>query len=63
LDGESLRHALESREFEHSVLGDEREAETLGVAGVPTFVADRRSALSGVQPMERLKKLVEQVRP
>jgi predicted DsbA family dithiol-disulfide isomerase len=62
LDGESLRHAVESRQFEHSLLEDEREAEALGVAGVPAFAADRRSALSGVQPMERLKRLVEQVR-
>ena len=63
LDGESLRRALESREFEHSVREDEREAESLGVASVPAFVADRRGALSGIQPVERLKRLVEQVRP
>ena len=44
------------------MLADEREAARLGVTGVPAFVADRKAALSGVQPVENLKKLVESVR-
>jgi predicted DsbA family dithiol-disulfide isomerase len=62
LDSESLRQALERHEFEQRVLDDERQAEQLGVSGVPAFIADRRAALSGVQPVENLKKLVEHVR-
>lgn len=62
LDGETLRLALESREFEKSVLDDERAAQALGVSAVPAFIADRKAALSGVQPVENLKKLVEHVR-
>jgi predicted DsbA family dithiol-disulfide isomerase len=62
LDGDSLRRALESREFESGVLEDEREAESLGVSGVPAFVANRRAALGGVQTAENLKRLVERVR-
>lgn len=62
LDGEALRRALESREFEPGVLADEREAEELGVGGVPAFVADRRAALSGVQPVESLRRLVAHAR-
>ncbi len=62
LDSESLRYALEHREFEKSVLEDEREAEALGVSGVPAFVANRKAALSGVQPVENLRQLVEHVR-
>jgi predicted DsbA family dithiol-disulfide isomerase len=62
MDSDSLRHALETHEFEKSVTEDEREAEALGVRGVPAFIAgrrdDRRAALSGVQPVENLKKLV-----
>ena len=58
MDGDSLRHALETHEFEKSVREDEREAEAIGVRGVPAFIADRRAALSGVQPVENLKKLV-----
>ena len=62
LQGESLRLALETREFESSVLEDEQEAAALGVSGVPAFVANRKAALSGVQPVENLKQLIEHVR-
>jgi predicted DsbA family dithiol-disulfide isomerase len=62
LGNESLRHALEHHEFANSVLDDERDAQALGIRGVPAFVADRRSTLSGVQSVENLKKLVERVR-
>ncbi len=62
LETYSLRRALENREFEKSVIADEREAERLNVSGVPAFVANRKAALSGVQPLENLKKLVEQAR-
>ncbi len=59
LEIDSLRRALESREFEKSIITDEREAEKLGLSGVPAFVANRKFALSGVQPFENLKMLVE----
>lgn len=62
LDSESLRRALETHEFEQSVLEDEREARALGVSGVPAFIADRKAALSGVQPLVNLKSLIEHVR-
>jgi predicted DsbA family dithiol-disulfide isomerase len=62
LDGESLRRALERRELERSVLDDERDAEKMGVTGVPAFVADRNALLSGVQPVEHLRELIEDVR-
>ncbi len=59
LESNSLRSALESREFEKSVIADEREAETLGLSGVPAFIANRKFALSGIQSFENLKMLVE----
>ena len=62
LDSDSLRQALTSHEFAASVVADEREAARLGLNGVPAFVADRKAALSGVQPLENLKRLVESVR-
>jgi predicted DsbA family dithiol-disulfide isomerase len=62
LDSESLRRALEAHEFERSVLEDEREALALAVSGVPAFVADRKAALTGVQPLVNLKSLIEHVR-
>jgi len=62
LDDASLQQALKTREFEKSVLQDEADAKTLGVSGVPAFIANREAALSGVQPMENLKHLVQHVR-
>ena len=62
LDSGLLRQALKSHEFEKSVLADEREAARLGVQSVPAFVANRKAVVSGVQPVENLKQLVEQVR-
>jgi len=34
----------------------------LGVSGVPAFVANRKAALSGVQPAENLRKSIQSVR-
>jgi predicted DsbA family dithiol-disulfide isomerase len=33
-----------------------------GISGVPAFVADRRVAISGVQPVEGLRELVQHVK-
>ncbi len=62
LESDSLRRALESREFEKSVLEDEQAAQMLRLSGVPAFVANRKVALSGVQSFENLKMLVERAR-
>ncbi len=62
LDEANLRAALESRKFEASVVEDEREAEELGLSGVPAFVANRRVALSGVQGVSALQALVDKAR-
>ena len=61
-DSHSLRKALHSQEFVASVLADEHEAARLGVRGVPAFIANRKAALSGVQPVENLRKMIEGVR-
>jgi predicted DsbA family dithiol-disulfide isomerase len=62
LDSNSLQQALDKHEYLESVLADEREARKLGISGVPAFVANRKAALSGVQSMENLKKLIERSR-
>ena len=62
LDSQSLRQALLDHQFAASVLADEAEAARLGLSGVPAFVADRKAALTGVQPVENLRKLIESVR-
>lgn len=62
LPGEPLRAALQRRTFEPAVLRDERDAHEMGLSGVPAFVADRRVATTGVQPVEHLRQLIEHVR-
>ena len=62
LETDSLSRALETREFEKSVIADEQAAEQLGISGVPAFVANRKFAASGVQPLENLKMLVKRAR-
>ena len=62
LEGEALRHALDTRQFEKGVLDDEEEAGVLGLTGVPAFVANRKAALTGVQPAKNLRQLVDHVR-
>ena len=62
LDGGSLQQALKTRDFTQSVSQDEADAKALGVSGVPAFIANREAALSGVQPIENLRQLVEHVR-
>jgi len=62
LDSQSLRQALLNHELAESVLTDEGEAARLGMSGVPAFVANRKAALTGVQPVENLRKLIESVR-
>ena len=58
LDDSSLRTALETRQFEPSVVADEHEAAELGVHAVPAFVFNRRFALSGVQPVAALEQML-----
>jgi predicted DsbA family dithiol-disulfide isomerase len=62
LAGELLHVALVTGQFEQSVLRDERKASRLGVTEIPAFVANRKTMLSGVQPVENLTRLVESAR-
>lgn len=62
LDGDDLREALDNDLHLENVLADEREAKKLALSAVPAFVANRRIALSGVQSLENLQKLVEDAR-
>jgi len=58
LDDLTLRVALESKQFEPSVVADEGEAAELGVHAVPAFVFNRRFALTGVRPVTALEQMV-----
>ena len=62
LPGDSLRDALHRHSYEPGVVNDERDAQAMGLSGVPAFVADRRAAMTGVQPVENLSELVRHAR-
>ncbi len=61
LDKESLQKSLETNEFLESVLIDEKDAASMGINGVPAFIADRKSGFSGLQTVENLRMLIESV--
>jgi predicted DsbA family dithiol-disulfide isomerase len=50
LDAEEARAMLDGDAFGEAVRADEREAQELGISGVPFFVIDRTFAVSGAQP-------------
>lgn len=62
LDGQALGIALEQGDFEKSVLAEKQDAQRYGIMAVPAFVAGGQMMLSGVQPLYRLKDLVERAR-
>ena len=54
LDGAEVADVLSSDAYAEAVRDDEREAQRLGVTGVPFFVFDRRYGVSGAQPSDVL---------
>jgi len=53
---------LEGRAKSIVALRRKTQAGRLGVSGVPAFVANRKAALSGVQPVKNLRKSIQSVR-
>lgn len=51
---------LDSDAYAQDVRDDEALAASLGIRGVPFFVADRRLGLSGAQPLEVMARFLEQ---
>ncbi len=59
LDPARARAALADGSFSADVRADEREAQELGITGVPFFVLHRRYAVSGAQPADLLLQALE----
>jgi predicted DsbA family dithiol-disulfide isomerase len=59
LDETEVRAVLAGSRYEDEVRNDEREAEQIGVGGVPFFVFDRRYAVSGAQSPDVLLDALE----
>jgi predicted DsbA family dithiol-disulfide isomerase len=58
LDSTALVQALNSRQFAEDVIGDEEEAQRLGIRAVPSFVSNGQILASGVQTADRLRELL-----
>lgn len=58
LDADSLLESLQAKEFTGSVIKDELYAEQIGLNTVPAFVANRKNGLTGLQPVENLRRLI-----
>lgn len=58
---EVLRVLQDKNAYEEEVNHDIIEARQLGVSGVPYFVFNRKYAVSGAQPTEAFKQVLEQV--
>lgn len=52
LDREEVERVLSSDKFAYEVRKDEKEAAQIGIRGVPFFVFNSKSALSGAHPVE-----------
>jgi predicted DsbA family dithiol-disulfide isomerase len=61
LDETEIRQMLTGMELTDEVRKDEYEAQVLGVKGVPFFVINRKYAVSGAQPTEVFKEVLEKV--
>ncbi|HEX4219644.1 MAG TPA: DsbA family oxidoreductase, partial [Acidimicrobiales bacterium] len=60
LDRDEVSRVLASDEYDDAVEADEDTAQTLGAAGVPFFVIDRRYGIAGAQPPEAIVDILGQ---
>lgn len=61
LDGDAVREALESSRHLEDVRADQEQARAYGIQGVPFFVFDGRSGVSGAQPAEAFAQILRQL--
>ena len=60
IDGDEARAVLNSDAFAEEVRADEQRAKAFGIQGVPFFAVDERYGVSGAQPSEALREVLEQ---
>lgn len=54
-----VEEALGDQRFALAVRDDEAEARSIGVSGVPFFLADREFAISGAQSVDVLRRMLD----
>ena len=61
LDEEKARKVLESSEYGDQVKAEIQEGQQLGVRGVPFFVLNRKYGVSGAQPVEYFRQVLDKL--
>jgi predicted DsbA family dithiol-disulfide isomerase len=59
LDAAEVRAVLDGGRYVAAVRADEAEAQALGIRGVPFFVVDRKYGVSGAQPADVLRQVLD----
>jgi predicted DsbA family dithiol-disulfide isomerase len=59
LDAGEARDVLDGDRYRDAVRADEEQARAFGISGVPFFVVDRRYGVSGAQPADVLRDVLE----
>lgn len=59
LDADEARTVLATDRYADAVRADEAQAQAFGISGVPFFVVDGRYGVSGAQPPEMLREVLE----
>ena len=59
LEEKEVREVLSSDKYSDRVRSDEKEAQDIGITGVPFFIIDGKYSISGAQPIETFKKALE----
>ena len=59
LDADEARAVLQDGRYADEVRADERDAQRFGISGVPFFVVDRTYGVSGAQPADVLRSVLD----
>lgn len=59
LDQVEIENVLNSDLYKEDVLNDQKEAEAIGINGVPFFIFDYKYAVSGAQPVETFLRTIQ----
>ena len=62
MDESRIRGALADRRHYPQILAHEQQAQQWGISGVPTFIFDRRYAISGAQEPQMFLQVFDRLR-
>ncbi len=63
LDEATAKNILDDAALIDRVRALDQQARQIGISGVPTFIFDQQTGMSGAQPVEALLEMIDQLRP